>query len=379
MNIRVAHVKQLLKESNLDALLVSSVPNIFYLTNYHGFSYEEREAYLLICKNGQYIITDPRYSEAVKKKVADFQLMEISGGKTLSDILKELAKKHQIKKLGIEEDDLRVSEYKLFSSYFNNLNHFTLSDLRAIKNPREIKEIEKACQLGDKAFKYILTKVKPGVSEKELASQLEQFVRQHGAEPSFSSIVAFGKNSAVPHHTTSNQRLATSNQFVLFDFGVKINNYCSDMTRTVFFGSASAEQKKMYNTVLQAQGLAIEKLNSFYSSSKQSASRSAGSQLRSNNIEACRIDSIARSHIVSQGYPTIPHSLGHGIGLQVHESPRLSPNSKDELKSGMVFSIEPGIYKLDSGGVRIEDLVVLEEKGPRMLTKTPRQLISLSS
>ncbi|MEK7092790.1 MAG: aminopeptidase P family N-terminal domain-containing protein, partial [Patescibacteria group bacterium] len=126
MNIRVAHVKQLLKESNLDALLVSSVPNIFYLTNYHGFSYEEREAYLLICKNGQYIITDPRYSEAVKKKVADFQLMEISGGKTLSDILKELAKKHQIKKLGIEEDNLTVAEYKLISSAVNNLNHFTL-------------------------------------------------------------------------------------------------------------------------------------------------------------------------------------------------------------------------------------------------------------
>ncbi|MDP2585725.1 MAG: M24 family metallopeptidase, partial [Candidatus Levybacteria bacterium] len=178
--------------------------------------------------------------------------------------------------------------------------------------------------------------------------------------------VGFGKNSAVPHHQATNNKL-TNNEIVLLDFGVKLDNYCSDMTRTVFFGKASAEFKKMYETVLKAQSKAIEFLNTKYlihNTSKQ-------------KIIASDIDNIARKHIISSGYKTIPHSLGHGIGLEVHEKPSLSPKSKDILKKGMVFSIEPGIYIPNFGGVRIEDLVVLEKGKLRLLTHSPKNFIEL--
>jgi len=149
----------------------------------------------------------------------------------------------------------------------------------------------------------------------------------------------------------------------LLDFGVKYQNYCSDMTRTIFFGKADEKFKKMYRTVLNAQQLTIEQLNNLTIAKKQ--------------IKASYVDNIARKHITDQGFPTIPHSLGHGIGIEVHEQPRLSPKSKDILKEGMVFSIEPGIYIQGYGGVRIEDLVVLEKNASRLLTHSPKHLIEI--
>lgn len=365
----------------LDAALVSSVPNITYLTTclparqgYSGFSSEEREAFLLITKNQQYIITDGRYSEAVHKTIKNFELIERTSDFPFEEILKDLAKKLKIKRVGFEENNITVSEHKLLSSCFNALNHFNISSLRSVKEANEIGLIEKACELGDKTFKYILKKVKPGVSEKELAFEIELFIKKHGADISFSPIVAFGKNSSIPHHQASNKKLEKGDKFVLLDLGTKVDDYCSDMTRTIFLGKATKEQKKMYQTVLEAQTLAIELLNH---------------KSKNKSVKASDIDKIARKHIISKGYPTIPHSLGHGVGLEIHEAPRLSPNSqpragqplaeKDELKPGMVFSVEPGIYLpgFGSGGIRIEDLVVFEKQGPRLLTNSPRELIEL--
>lgn len=357
MNNRLSKLKNKLNEQNLDALLISSPSLITYLTNYSGFSIEEREAFLLIAKNKQYVITDGRYSEAVVEKIPHFELVEMSPKKLFKNIFKELAKKYHIKKLGFESNNITVSEYRLLKSCYNTLVHVNTSEVRLVKDNDEIKYIEEACKLGDKTFEHILKKIKKGISEKELAFELEFFIKKNHADISFKPIIAFGKNSSVPHHQTNNQKLKTNN-IVLLDFGVRLNSYCSDMTRTVFFGKPTAEQKKMYNTVLEAQRLAIEQLN--------------------NETMASRIDKIAREHITSQGYPTIPHSLGHGIGIEVHEAPRLSPRSKDILKPGMVFSIEPGIYLQGFGGVRIEDLVVLEKKGPRLLTYSPMPLLTLS-
>lgn len=387
-----------MKQNNLDAVLVSSLPNITYLTNYSGFSSEEREAFLFITAHPVaqprglthktpevygYIITDGRYSEAVHKTIKNFELIERTADFPFEKILKDLAKKHKIKRLGIEENNLTISEYKLLSKHYNNTYHYSVASLRVIKDPDEIKAIEKACELGDKTFKYILKKIKPGVSEKEIAFEIEMFVKKHGADISFPPIVAFGKNSSIPHHQTSDQRLKTKS-IILLDFGVKVDNYCSDMTRTVFLGKATDEQKRMYQTILEAQKLAIEHL-------KQLTSDGGPERRRRNSSE---VDQVARDYITSQGYPTIPHSLGHGVGLEVHEAPRLSPNSqpkagqplaeKDLLKLGMVFSLEPGIYLPGFGGVRIEDLVVLEKSGlprrkagPRLLTKSKREIIEL--
>ncbi|MBI4096534.1 MAG: aminopeptidase P family protein [Candidatus Levybacteria bacterium] len=368
-------LRQEIAKNKLDAALISSVSNIIYLTKYSGFSKEEREAYLFITQNQQYILTDGRYAHAIKTLIPNFKLIEISSTNSAEDILKKLKTKHKIKRLGVEENNLTHKEYKELSACFNDLpagkaglNHFSLNNFRAIKNGKEISAVEKACKLGDKTFAYILKKIKLGVSEKGVANEIEFFIKKHGADISFRPIVAFGKNSAIPHHvSTHNSKLLTHNSIILLDFGVKLNNYCSDMTRTVFFGKPSPEQKRMYKTVLQAQKLAIESLTS------------DGGRLSLRSHDSSEVDRIARDYIISKGYSTIPHSLGHGIGIDVHESPHLSPNSKDILKEGMVFSIEPGIYSPNFGGVRIEDLVVLEKNNVRLLTHSPKGPLDILS
>lgn len=362
-------LKKTLKENKLDAALISSIPNIVYLTGYSGFSKEEREAYLFITENKQYVLTDGRYSQAVKTLIPNFRLIEISSKLSFEKAIKQLIKKHspageagKIKKLGFEGNNLTFLEHKTFSKHFNNIYHLSISDLRSIKTSDEISKIEKACKLGDKTFDYVLKKIKLGISEKEVDNEIEFFIKRHGADISFPPIVAFGPNSAIPHHVPTAYKLQ-SNQIVLLDFGVKLNNYCSDMTRTIFFGKPSTEQKRMYETVLNAQQKSIEYLQK--------------SHLRGGRMDSSEVDKLARNYIISQGYKTIPHSLGHGIGIDVHESPHLSPKSKDILKQGMVFSIEPGIYKPNFGGVRIEDLVVLEKNKLRPLTHSPKTIIKL--
>lgn len=358
---RVSKVKEFIREQKLDAVLISSVPNITYLTNFSSFSTNEREAYIFITESEQCIITDGRYSEAVTNHVPHFKLIERTIKNSLENIFRDLAKKHKIKKLGVEENNITIAEQKLLKKCFNDLNHFSISSLRSIKDFAEIEAIEKACALGDKTFDYVLNRIKKGVTEKVIAFKIEHFIKKAGADISFPPIVAFGKNSSIPHHQTGKTKLKNGD-FVLLDFGAKLHNYCSDMTRTIFFGKTNEKQKKMYQTVLNAQQEAIKLLYH---------------KLVYDTVKAKGIDKAARDYIISCGYPTIPHSLGHGIGLEVHELPSLSPNSKDQLNIGMVFSVEPGVYIKGFGGVRIEDLVVIESNGPRLLTKSKKDLIEL--
>ena len=356
-------LKKEITKSKLDAVLISSVPDIAYLTNFSHFSEYEREAFLFITQGKNYILTDGRYSQSVKSKITSFSLIEISSISTFEKVLKDLAKRRKIKRVGFDHHNITVAEHKKLSSCFSDLNHFSIGNLRAIKNAREISTIERACRLGDKTFDFILKKIQRDITEEQLAFEIEFFIKKNGADISFPPIVAFGKNSAFPHHKASDQRLKT-NDIVLLDFGVRLNNYCSDMTRTVFLGRPTDEQKRMYQKVLEAQKKAIEYLKSTLSQFPLPSRERV-------RVRGASVDKVARDYITSKSYPTIPHSLGHGIGLEVHESPRLSPKSKDILKPGMVFSIEPGIYIPGFGGVRIEDVVVLEKTGLRLLTKSP--------
>lgn len=358
---RIADLRKELLESKIDGVLISSVSNITYLTGYSNFSKEEREAYIFIGKDFSYIVTDGRYSEAIKKEVPHLKLYERGNGKSTEGLLKK--HKKEIKVLGIEEDNLTVSEHKAIKKHFKKFKHFNFK--RSIKQKEEIEKIENACKLGDKAFEYILGKVKNGITEKELAFELENFIKKNGAEISFPTIVAFGANSSVPHHHTGGAQLGygdfTAKQeacFVLLDFGVKIENYCSDMTRTVFYGDPSDEQKKIYKIVLEAQQKTVEFIGENINKGK--------------SIKSSEVDKAARNYIISKGFPSIPHSLGHGIGIEVHELPFISPGINDALKVGMVFSIEPGIYMPNFGGVRIEDLFVLEKDRLRRITNAPR-------
>lgn len=356
---RVKNLRRTLLEEKLDAVLVSSVSNISYLSGFTNFSKEEREAYIFIGKDFAYIITDGRYTEAVKKVVPHLTLFERGNGKLIDDLFKK--HKSQIEKLGIEEDNLTIVEHKTLSKYFKQTKHFNVSSLRSIKTADEISKIEKACKIGDAAFKFILKKIKVGRTEREIADELEAFIKHEGATISFPSIMAFGKNSSVPHHQTGETKLEKEGGFILLDFGVKFENYCSDMTRTIFFGKPSDKQKRIYETVLAAQQKSIDYIKSAMKLGKK--------------IKSSDVDKAARDYIISRNYPTILHSLGHGIGLEVHERPSLSPHSKDILKEGMVFSIEPGIYLPNFGGARIEDLFVLEDNNLRQLTRSSKEII----
>lgn len=348
-----------LKQDGLDALLVSSQPNITYLTTYPNFSETEREAYIFVTKEKQCILTDNRYAEAVRKQIKDFTSIETGPTLTLIQAIENLIRENDVKFLGIEENNLTVSEFKRLPKGLK-LKDFSLSPFRTIKSEEEIHKIKKACRIADKAFSMLLEKIKPGVTEKWLRLELELLIRKLGGEPSFSSIVAFGPNAAIPHHLSGNDKLTEKNNLILLDFGAKFENYCSDMTRVVFLGRISDEQKQIYNIVCEAQKRAVN----FLAKAKKP-------------IDAVLVDKVARDFIESKNYPAYLHGLGHGIGVKVHESPRISLKSKDNLRSGMVFSVEPGIYLPGNCGVRIEDVFAIDGQNLVQLTKATKRIIEL--
>lgn len=356
---RIDNIRKVLKSQKLDGLLISSTANIFYLTGYSNFSLEERECYLLITNKKQYLLTDGRYIEAVKRSIPHFEHIEITDKLSYEEVLKNFLKSHKINVLGIEEGDLRVSEYKKIKKIFKKIINVDLNNLRIIKEELEIESIKKACRLTDKGVEDILKKFKPKVSEKEIAWEFEKLIKENGGELSFDTIIAFGENSAIPHHQTSVRKLKKGD-YVLIDCGSKVEGYCSDMTRTYVFGKPSDKQKYIHQTVLKSQQKAIDYINEQLENGKE--------------VSGLKADKVAREYIKTLGFEPYSHGLGHGTGVLIHEPPRLSPKSKDVLKEGMVFSIEPGIYIPGFGGVRIEDLFVIKNNKLVQLTNSPKEL-----
>jgi Xaa-Pro aminopeptidase len=234
-----------------------------------------------------------------------------------------------------------------------------VEDLRVIKNETELEDIRKAAKITDCAFDFIKGKIKKGASEKELALELEYFLKKNADEAAFPPIVAFGKNAAIPHYLPTNNQQLTTNNLILLDFGAKIHGYCSDMTRVVFFGEPSSKHKLVYKIVLAAQEEVLKTLNKYTA------------------ISGMKLDKIARQFIKKHHFPPYPHGLGHGVGLSIHEDPRLKIASKHILRPGMVFTIEPAIYLKGWGGIRIEDLLVIKEKGVEILSRSTKSLVVL--
>lgn len=359
MNFKLPSLKHLLKENQLDALLISSPAMIIYLTGYAGFSPYEREAFLFITKTAQFVITDGRYSEAVMQNIPEFELLERTN--QFTDVFKALIKRMHLVHVGFEEDNLTVAEYTHFRKLFK-LTAVSLEDFRITKTEQELAHILRACALGDEAFTHIQSRIAAGITERELADELEWFIRRNNGTLSFPTIVAFGPHSAIPHHHTDNTTLKR-NDVILIDFGVKYEQYCSDMTRTLGIGEIPDGFPHIYNTVKQAQEKAVSYV--------QETLKKGESPL------ASKTDSAARSHINKKGLPPFSHALGHGIGIEVHESPTISPRSRQELTEGMVFSIEPGIYLPRKFGVRIEDLFTIKDGSLLQLTHSSHDLIVL--
>ncbi len=337
---------------DFDALLISSPGNVIYLTGYSGFSVTERECFLLLTKSKKYLITDKRYSQAVRE-IPGFEIIDSGATSFLAQNEKLLG---SISTLGIEENDLRVSEYRLIKKRVGKLLNFDLNKLREIKSEAEIEKLKSASKLADEAFEFAINKLKVGISEKELSIEIIWFLKSKKADISFTPIVAFGPNSAIPHHLPEDTKLS-KNTIVLLDLGASLENYCSDLTRTIFFGKAPKKFIDMHSTVLQAQKLAISKI------------KPGG--------KASEIDKVARDYIISKGFPNIGHSVGHGVGVEVHEAPHLSPNSHDIVSERMVFSVEPGIYLPGYGGVRIEDLVLVTDSGAQLISHSNQEIIEV--
>ena len=367
MDSRLQNLRKLLLQENLDAVFVSSLPNIIYLSGFSDFTTFERDGFLLVTQKNQYIFTHGIYKEAVEKHVKNFSLIDIKRENPISKSVKIIIEKENITSLGFEAFDLKVNEFeRLLTAIDKKMLKPTtvISTLRAQKTSDEIKAIKKACALGDKAFSFILDKLISGVSEKKIALEFEYFIKSHGATLSFDTIVAFGSHASKPHHVSTETKLK-KNQFVLIDCGVKLNNYCSDMTRTIFFGKATEKQKRAYKSVLTAQKKAIELFTTM-----------AKTQLKI-SVSAQALDKVARDYLTANNFADMPHSLGHGIGLEVHESPRLTPLSEEELQRGHVFSIEPGIYFPDKFGIRIEDIFAVANDRLISLTKSPKKFIEI--
>jgi Xaa-Pro aminopeptidase len=360
MDTGLSNLRKLMKKQQLDAVLISSVPNIIYITGYNGFSPIEREAYLLITYKKAFLIVSALHIVEAKKMAKNVTVLERTRDNPLKGIILELIKNYNINACGFESESLTHAEYAFVSSLFTKFIPADLSDLRLKKTSHEISSIRKACTLGDEAYAHILKEIKVGMTEKQIALEIEWFIRAAGHDISFPPVVAFEENAAIPHHNSNNKKLKNNN-LVLLDFGAKVDNYCSDMTRVFFFGKASREHKKVHKAVVDAQQEAIE-----YTEKKL---------IKKEKPIAAFVDSRARDYTLSLGYPPFNHS-SHGIGLEVHENPHIS-SSKKPLENGTVFSIEPGIYLPGKFGVRIEDLFAIKDNKLIPLTHSPKELIEI--
>lgn len=324
--------------------LVTNPTNIRYLTGFVGV--EKRDAYLLLAKNKRYLFTNSLYIEAAKK-LSNCQIIQ-------STNYPIEIKKLGIKKLEFEEADLSVAEYNKLKKVIRTLvpTKNRIEKLRMIKREDEIKNIKAAAKRTDQCFDYILGKLKPGVTEKEIVWEIQRFLE----DIAFSPIVAFGKNSSQPHYRSGSDPLKPQG-LILLDFGARVNGYCADMTRVVFIGKPKNEWVKAYNAVLAAQRAVINELPK--------------------NVSGAKLDRLAKSIIKNSGFQPYSHSLGHNVGLDIHEGPRLTTKKDAVLKPGMVFTIEPGVYIEDQYGIRIEDLVLLKRDSIEILSKSPKEIITL--
>ncbi len=347
---RVRRIRERLRDSGADVFLCTNPVNRRYLTGFTGSA-----GIAWISAEKQIIMTDFRYIEQVKVESPDWELVRIENP---IDTLKTLIEENDINKVAFEADHITVRYLEQWKEKlaveFVGITGW-VQELRIIKTAKEIDFIRQAAKIGDQAFAELLPKIRSGIKEVELALELEFLMRRAGASGmSFNPIVASGPQSALPHARPSD-RVLMHGDFVVFDFGCIVNGYCSDMTRTVVIGEPEEQHLLVYDLVLKAQ---MESL----------AAVAPG-------LKGSEIDAIAREIIADAGYGEyFGHGLGHGVGLEIHENPRLSRTDDTPLQPGMIVTVEPGVYLPGFGGVRIEDLVVVTEDGHEVLTSTFKEL-----
>ena len=348
MSLRLKNVFSQLKQRKLDGLLVSLPANISYLTEFLS-----RDSYLLVSEKESIYFTDSRYTEEAKAYLKDkIKLKECNG--SVFKCIAEVSLKLKLKRLGFEERNLAFAEFAKIKELTEGRlelipTHSIVEDKRVVKDAQEIEKLKQATKVTALALEHIKKFIVCGAKEIEVAAEFERFIRYHGCSASaFDVIIASGPNSSQPHHFSGQRRLR-DNEPVLIDFGVDYQGYKSDLTRVLFLGKMKVLVRKVYDVVLKAQELAIKRVHP--------------------GAEMAAIDKVAREYIASKGYAAcFTHNLGHGFGLEVHEDPRISGNEASAVRPGMVFTIEPGIYLPGKFGIRIEDMILVTNKGCEVLS-----------
>ncbi|MDR3592992.1 MAG: Xaa-Pro peptidase family protein [Negativicutes bacterium] len=351
MNNRLDRLRALLHQQDLDGVIVAKPENRLYFSGFTGSS-----GILLISGSQARLITDFRYIEQAAGQAPDFSV--VRHGSDIYTTLKTEIDALGLKKVGFEGDFQTWDGYQRLVEAAEQPLPVHLDEVRMAKDADEAALIRHAVLLADNAFTDVLPYLKPGVREADIALELEFHMRKHGAEKNaFDIIVASGKRSALPHGRASAKTIQTGD-FVTMDFGAVYQGYHSDITRTVVVGRASVRQREVYNLVLSAQLAGV-------------AAVAPGKTGR-------ECDAVARDIIAAAGFGDyFGHGLGHGVGLAIHEQPRLAPGSEISLTPGMVVTVEPGVYLPDWGGVRIEDTVIVTADGAEILTASSKELIEL--
>lgn len=356
MNARLDSIRTKFDETGIDCLMVSTEENRRYLSGFTGSA-----GYLFITATDAVLATDFRYIEQAGRQCPDFRVHRMMGGVDwLTALLRELG----IHRLGFESQQMTVSTHtgiqKAISDSDPSLDvtlvptSGLVEELRSVKDADELAILTKAIEIADEAFAQVAPTIRPGHTEVEVAWMLEKAMRELGADSvSFETIVAAGPNAALPHHRPADVPILDG-QPLLIDMGAKYQGYCSDLSRTIFIGGSYDDTfRKVYDTVLGAQLTAIATVEK--------------------GMTAGDCDGLARAVIDEAGYgETFGHSLGHGVGLAVHELPGVGPRSTMVLEDNMAFTVEPGIYISGWGGVRIEDIVVMEDGKARVVSKAPK-------
>ena len=348
-------IENALERNGLDAMLLTSDPNCFWATYFHG------EGVTLVTRAGSFYFTDSRYIEAAERQISGATIGMIERAKPFTAWINEALAKTGAVKVGFEDATMSVASFRAYQDALHCEllpASAMMTELRGVKDAEEIRRLTGAQRISEKALNDLLQEIHEGQTEQEIAARLQYLMLRYGAERmSFDPIIASGPNGSMPHAVPSEKKIRKG-EFITMDFGCVYQGYCSDMTRTVALGQVSDEQREVYNIVLQAQLAGI-------------ATAKAG-------VTGAAVDGAARDYIAKAGYGQyFGHGFGHSVGVEIHESPNANPTNDKPLPCGAVISAEPGIYLPERFGVRIEDVIVVEENGVTDLALADKSLIIL--
>lgn len=351
----IAKIASRLPEYGLDAMLITSESGERYALGFHG------EGLLLITREGAHYTTDGRYIEAAREQITAAHVSLVTAGSGHLAQARAYLEEKGLHNVGFESGEMTVDAHRRYAQELPCIltpAQTLLDDLRAAKDEEELDIMRRAQEITDEAFKAILNFIRPGLTEREIAARLVyELMRRGGEKMSFDPIVAAGPNGSRPHAVPGDQVVDTG-MFITMDFGCKVEGYCSDMTRTVALGQPTEEMEKVYAAVLAAQKAGIN------------AARAG--------VTGREVDEAARRCLREEGYEEyFTHSFGHSLGIDIHESPNASPGESRVLPVGAVISAEPGVYLPGRFGVRIEDVLILNESGCEDITRSPKDLIVL--